>query len=748
MEVGSTLGKLFKVFANFLEKAATAPETELPVVVYVHGVGDKPAPPQLKREWDKALFGMDMGARTRMAYWADLVRSRPVDAGVRTRRRTARPEGRMAGKVPPDAAAFAELLRRRLAREARKRGQGEQRMRSKVLPGLVRAPLARWIMEEFIQDAAAYFYRQGQREAIQARLRDLLIPKAQPYLIVGHSLGSVIAYDVLSQMSEADGVQVSHFVTLGSPLGLQEVQDHLLAKAMPRLLSSWHNFYDRWDPVALDSTLADDFKAVIDQPPILDTPVENKNRLRLPLPNPHSATGYLGTAEVWKDFCDSVGSDFASPTPDFVVAKDVAAEAADPTRQPVLIELAELRPHENLQDKIKEIVKRIEMLVGKDPETREEALKEARIDPLQRFVAARLTPGEIFALSAKSKELRLGKIWKNNRKKALLNVSTHTVQAYAANVSYRATGDGIAWAVLDTGIRSDHPHFGEFSNIAAKWDCTQAGDAKKIQGDDSDKDGHGTHVAGIIAGAGKMGKAEYRGMAPEAKLHIYKVLNDEGEGDDAWIIKALNHIEKANEQAPDLVIHGVNLSLGGPFDAEVYGCGFSPLCRELRRLWRAGVLVCLAAGNEAQIKVQTDGGLMDLNFDLSIGDPANLEDAIAVGSVHRERPHLYGVSHFSSRGPTADGRKKPDVVAPGEQIYSCSHEFGRKSPPYVAFSGTSMACPHVSGLLAAFLSVRKEFIGFPDQVKQILMKNCVDLDRDRYHQGAGMPNVVKMLMET
>jgi len=230
-------------------------------------------------------------------------------------------------------------------------------------------------------------------------------------------------------------------------------------------------------------------------------------------------------------------------------------------------------------------------------------------------------------------------------------------------------------------------------------------------------------------------------------------LNDEGEGDDAWIIKALDHIASINEKAGGPHIAGVNLSLGGEFEQGVFGCGHTPVCEELRRLWQQGVVVVLAAGNEGFRRLISDEGEFSATMPSSIGDPANLEEAIAVGAVHKEKPHTYGISHFSSRGPTADGRKKPDCVAPGEQILSCRHNPRNTTDPtqrdlYYKLDGTSMAAPMVSGVIACFLSLRREFIGQPDKVKRILLDNCTDLGRDRAMQGAGMPNLVKMLVQT
>ena len=121
---------------------------------------------------------------------------------------------------------------------------------------------------------------------------------------------------------------------------------------------------------------------------------------------------------------------------------------------------------------------------------------------------------------------------------------------------------------------------------------------------------------------------------------------------------------------------------------------------------------------------------------MSIGDPANLEEAIAVGSVNADKPHLYGISHFSSRGPTADGRVNPTASRPAKA--SVVRDDARTRAPYVKSSGTSMAAPHVSGLLAAFLSVGGSSSGRPDEVKRILLANCTDLGRERTIRALGI----------
>jgi len=156
-------------------------------------------------------------------------------------------------------------------------------------------------------------------------------------------------------------------------------------------------------------------------------------------------------------------------------------------------------------------------------------------------------------------------------------------------------------------------------------------------------------------------------------------------------------------------------------------------------------VVVISCGNAGSGNATLDNGtVVPVSVALSIADPANAEEAIAVGSVHKTKPHTYGTSYFSSKGPTADGRQKPDLLAPGEKILSCSSDL-QHGYQYKEDSGTSMAAPHVSGAIAAFLSVRKEFRGSPRQVKEIFKKSATDLGRDANFQGAGLVDLFRAL---
>jgi subtilisin family serine protease len=309
----------------------------------------------------------------------------------------------------------------------------------------------------------------------------------------------------------------------------------------------------------------------------------------------------------------------------------------------------------------------------------------------------------------------------------------------------------------------------------------------------SDLKGHGTHVAGIIAGqqtriaelpappeqpydaAWRLVAVERErdggniedsvvtlaktplpgvaGIAPKCKLVSLKVLDQFGYGKASNVIAAIDHIQLINNHGRDLKIHGVNLSLGHNFDAAWFACGHSPLCVEVNRLVKSGVVVVVAAGNTGYGVLKTMEGDRNSGLDLSINDPGNADLAITVGATHRESPHAYGVSYFSSKGPTGDGRCKPDLVAPGERIVSAAAagskmatEFGGASDfAYCESSGTSMAAPHVSGAVAAFLSIRSEFIGEAGKVKQIFTSTATDLGRERYFQGAGLVDLLRAI---
>jgi subtilisin family serine protease len=385
------------------------------------------------------------------------------------------------------------------------------------------------------------------------------------------------------------------------------------------------------------------------------------------------------------------------------------------------------------------------------------------------------------------------KIWADEKLKPFVGRSVRTIKADACLTTFGSDGKGIVVAVADSGIDETHKHFLTYDTLnppdgIAHRDFTNV----DVESPLTDAFGHGTHVGGIIAGrfeadAGSVvllreehvedparpgatgatitvghrnaDKMVLQGVAPKAKLVSLKVLDEAGQGYASSLIAALDYLFELNDSGRKVKVHCLNLSLGYPFEAEWYAAGQSPLCVAVSRLVSSGMVVVAAAGNDGSIRLQSDGASEAKRYglDQSINDPGNAEAAITVGSTHAESPHLYGVSYFSSRGPTADGRVKPDLLAPGERILSCAGQSAAteslkrqaKHTPdpnavyYREESGTSMAAPHVAGAVAAFLSVQGEFIGRPDAVKKVFMNSCTDLGRKRDFQGAGLIDLMR-----
>ncbi|MBT2491626.1 S8 family serine peptidase [Streptomyces sp. ISL-96] len=357
--------------------------------------------------------------------------------------------------------------------------------------------------------------------------------------------------------------------------------------------------------------------------------------------------------------------------------------------------------------------------------------------------------------------------------------SRSTIKADAAEQVFSVDCGSIGWAIVDSGIDARHPAFYDWDTAATpaqqlasrvsrafnfvgvrgtlSADALENGlidwsralsyvemelptpQSRAVRADmpyTTPGDHHGTHVAGIL-GAWWPDR-EFRGICPRIRLYDFRVLDDTGEGDEFSIVTALQAVRHINEQAGRFVIAGVNISLSVPHDVATHSTGWTPVCVECDRLARSGVVVVAAAGNAG-----FSGAMRTLGADyrsISISDPGNAESVITVGSTHRSNPHRHGVSYFSSRGPTGDGRPKPDLLAPGEDIDGPIPGGGIS-----AMHGTSQAAAHVSGAAAMLLARNRELLGRPERVKQVLCSTATDLARERDFQGHGLVDVLRAM---
>lgn len=268
------------------------------------------------------------------------------------------------------------------------------------------------------------------------------------------------------------------------------------------------------------------------------------------------------------------------------------------------------------------------------------------------------------------------------------------------------TGKNVTAAILDTGIATIR----DFEGRIKAFEDIIGG--KKYPYDDNS---HGTHVAGILGGGGNL-----KGIAPKADIISVKVLDKYGRGSSADLLGGLQWVYE-NKDKYNIKI--VNLSVGAGI-TEI----FDPLAAAADALWDSGITVITAAGNNGPAPC-------------SVTSPGTSRKVITVGCLDDDkRCSIWDteVKNFSGRGPTRECIVKPDLLAPGAFIHSCSN-----TGAYIPLSGTSMSAPIVSGAIALLLEKYPDLS--PNQIKYLLKLSCDDLGLDRNRQGWGLLNVKKLL---
>jgi len=300
-----------------------------------------------------------------------------------------------------------------------------------------------------------------------------------------------------------------------------------------------------------------------------------------------------------------------------------------------------------------------------------------------------------------------------------------TWQQLETQFETEVNGTDIKIAILDTGIDKTHLDLDDLDdNLGTTDPKVIEEECFTGEGHTWDGYGHGTHVASIAAGTGEASGYNYVGVAPGALLLNGKVLNDGGSGWDSWII---NGIEWAVNRSADII----SMSLG----KDINGDGTDPLSLAIDWANDQGVVCTVSAGNNGGEGI------------FSVGMPGVAKKVITVGSTKKTDE----ISDFSSQGPTADYRIKPDICAPGSYIIAARASGTSLGTPididYTSVSGTSMATPHVAGAAALMLQIHPDWS--PLMIKSALMGNTKLLSNEHlWRQGAGRIDIAKAINTT
>lgn len=290
-------------------------------------------------------------------------------------------------------------------------------------------------------------------------------------------------------------------------------------------------------------------------------------------------------------------------------------------------------------------------------------------------------------------------------------------------------GTNVTIAIIDTGIDNTHKDLDDIDDnpttndtkvILFKDYVNNRDDLDPSDGMDAyDDNGHGTAVAGILAGTGYLSKGKFKGIAPAAKLIVIKVIDKEGNGDINSIIKGINFAVNHNANV-------ISMSLGAE------AVQYDPMLDAVENAIEQGIVVVAAAGNE---------GTGEGTYKGTISSPGVSLRVITVGASYANK----FVFSWSSKGPTKYRYyPKPDIVAPGDYIITTKKngttyvDYPKPGSGYCRFLGTSASTPYVSGVVALLKQA------YPDKdplsLKLALMRGALNLNEDYFSQGAGLVN--------